>query len=73
MGLENFSSLLMDLHPFLWCRGEVVQRADAGVVMSNPARDTIKIPLARYATGDHLIKSISLEKTQSFVSGFCYA
>ena len=32
---------------------------------SNPARVKIKTPLARKATGDPLIKSISLEKTQS--------
>ena len=31
------------------------------------------IPLVRKATGSHLIKSIHLEKTQSHVSGFCYA
>ena len=33
----------------------------------------IGILLVRKATGNHLIKSTSLEKTQNPVSGFCYA
>ena len=40
---------------------------------SNPARVTIKIPLAREATGNHLIQFTSLKNTQSPVSGLCYA
>ena len=40
---------------------------------SNPARVTIKIRLARKATGNHLIKSTFLEKARGLVSGFCYA
>ena len=31
-----------------------------------------KIPLGKKATGNHLVKSTSLEKAQSPVSGFCY-
>ena len=33
----------------------------------------LKTPLVRKVMGNHLIKSTSLEKTQSPVSGFCYA
>ena len=33
----------------------------------------LKTPLARKATGNHLMRSTSLGKTQSPVSGFCYA
>ena len=33
----------------------------------------LKVRLARKAKGNHLIKSTSLEKTQSSVYGFCYA
>ena len=43
-----------------------------GFVSSIPARVTIKAPLVRKATGNHLVKSTSLEKTRSPVSGFCY-
>ena len=39
----------------------------------NPTLVTIKMPLAREAMGNHLMKSTSLEKTRSPVSGFCYA
>ena len=35
--------------------------------------DSMKLLLVRKATGNHLIKSTSLEKAQSPVSGFCYA
>ena len=34
--------------------------------------NSMKILLARKATGNHLMNSTSLEKTQSPVSGFCY-
>ena len=36
-----------------------------GVVSSNPTRVTIKAPLMRKATGNHLIESTFLEKTQT--------
>ena len=42
------------------------------VVSLNPTRVTIKALLLGKATGRHLIKSTSLEKTQIPVSGFCY-
>ena len=35
-------------------------------------RRTMKTPLVRKATGNHPVKSISLETTHSPVSGFCY-
>ena len=35
---------------------------NTGIVSSNPARVPIKTPLLRKATGNHFIKSISLEK-----------
>ena len=44
-----------------------------GVFSSNPTRATIKTPLVRNATGNHLIKSTSLENTKMPTSGFCYA
>ena len=44
-----------------------------GLVSSNPAHVTIKGALMRKATGNHLIKSTSLEKYLSPVSGFCFA
>ena len=50
----------------------IVVKRNTGVVSSNPARVTIKTPLARKSTGNHLIKSTSLEKAQSPVSGFCH-
>ena len=40
---------------------------------SNPAHVTVKLQLMRKATGNHLIKSISLEQIQKPVSVFCYA
>ena len=45
----------------------------AGVVSSNPARVTMETPLAREEIENHLIMSISLEKTQTPVSAFCQA
>ena len=39
----------------------------------NPTHVTIKVPLMRKTTGNHLKKSVSLERTQSPVSGFCNA
>ena len=59
-----------------WCRGEVVKHADShntGVVSSIPPCVTFKKPLVRRATGNYLMNSTSLEKTQSPVSCFCYA
>ena len=44
-----------------------------GVVSSIPPCVTFETPLARKATGNHLMNSTSVEKTQSPVSGFCYA
>ena len=46
---------------------------DTRVVSSSPTRVTIKTPLVRKVTGNHLIKPTSLEKDQRPVSGFCYA
>ena len=46
---------------------------NAEVVSSIPHCVPIKTPFARNATGNHLIKSTSLEKTQCPISGFCYA
>ena len=43
----------------------------AGVISSNPARATMTTPLVRKATGNHLMKSTSLETTQSPVASFC--
>ena len=59
-----------------WCRGAMfisVQTHDTRVVSLSPTRVTIKTPLERKAMGNHLIKSTSLEKALSTVSGFCYA
>ena len=50
-----------------------MQTHNVEVVSSNPARVTIKTQLVRKATRNHLVKSTSIEKTQSPVSGFCYA
>ena len=44
-----------------------------GAVSSIPPCVTFETPLARKATENHLTNSTSLEKTQSPVSGFCYA
>ena len=49
-----------------------VRNHNVEVVSSNPARVTIKTPLARNATGNHLTKSTSLEKHQRTSSGFFY-
>ena len=53
----------------------MVKHADSqtGVVSLIPACVTLKTPLVRKATGNHLMNSTSLENTQSPVSGFCYA
>ena len=40
---------------------------------SSPTRGAMKTPLVMEATGNHLIKSTSIENTQGPVSGFCYA
>ena len=47
-----------------------VKTHNARVVGSNPASVTIETPLVRKAMGNHLIKSTSLEKPESLVSGF---
>ena len=39
----------------------------AGVLSSNPVRVTMKTPLVRKATGNHLVKSTSLECTKNLV------
>ena len=57
---------------FPWCSGLGVLGHNTGDVSMNHTRVTIKTPLVRKATGNHLIKSTSLEKAQSPVSGFCY-
>ena len=44
-----------------------------GVVSSIPPCVTLKAPFMRKATENHIMNSTSLEKTQSPVSGFCYA
>ena len=47
---------------------------NTGAMSSNPAaRVTKEMPLARKATGNHIITSTSLEKTPTSISGFCYA
>ena len=46
---------------------------NTGIATSNPTRITMETPLARKATGSHLIKSTSLEKAQSLVFSFCDA
>ena len=46
---------------------------NAGVVSSNPARVTIKKPLARKATGTQPPKSTSIETTHGRVSAFSHA
>ena len=46
---------------------------DAGVVISNATRVTMKTQLMRKATGNHLMKPTSLENAPSRVSGFYYA
>ena len=46
---------------------------DTGAANSNPARVTIKALLAMKATGNLFIMFTALKKTQSPVSGFCYA
>ena len=48
-----------------------VQTHNTEVVGLNPARVIIRAPLAKKATRNHLIRSTSLEKTHSPVSGFC--
>ena len=45
--------------------GFSVRTYNTGVVSSNPTRVTIKTPLARKATGNHLIKSTFLGETQT--------
>ena len=50
-----------------WYRGKTCGLITRGL-SSNPARVTIKIPLARKATVNHLIKSTFLEETQSPLS-----
>ena len=50
-----------------------MQTHNIGVVSSIPPCVIFKTPLVRKATGNHLMNSTSLEKTQSPVSGFCYA
>ena len=50
-----------------------VQTHNAGVITSIPPCVAFKTPLVRKATGNHLMNSTSLERTQSAVSGFCYA
>ena len=60
----------------VWCRGVVVlsvQTHNAEIASSNPARLTIKTPLVKTATGNHLINATSLVKTQSSVSGFYHS
>ena len=56
-----------------WCSGAVVQWSgtrthNTEVVSSIPPCVTIKTPLVRKATGNHLTKSPSLEETESSVS-----
>ena len=46
---------------------------NTAVVGSIPPCVTFKIPLVRKATGNRLMNSTSLEKTQGPVSGFCSA
>ena len=46
---------------------------NTGVVRLIPPCVTLKTSLVRKATGKRLMNSTSLEKTQSPVSGFCYA
>ena len=46
---------------------------NTALVSSIPPCVTFKTPLVRKAMGNHLMNSTSLEKTQSLVSGFCYA
>ena len=46
---------------------------NAGVASSIPSCVTIEMSLARKVMESHLIKSTSLENTQTPVSGFCYA
>ena len=69
-------SSLLPIHDVLslsqWCRGVVIKRVDPNT-SSNRARVTMKTPSVRKATGNHLMNSTSLEKTQSPVSGWCYA
>ena len=45
---------------------------NTGVVRSIHPCVVFKTPLVRTATGNHLMNSTSLEKSQSPVSGFCY-
>ena len=47
------------------CCDVVVKHGDSelGVVSCNPVRVTMKTPMARKATGNHLMKSTSLYKT----------
>ena len=68
-------ALNIDLCCLEWCRGVVVKHVNSqyrGVSSISP-RDTFKTPLVMKATGNYLMNSISLEKTQSLVSGFRYA
>ena len=46
---------------------------NTGLVSSIPPCVTFKTPFVRKATGNHLMNSTSLDKTQSPVSGFRYA
>ena len=63
-------------NPFLPClsfpSGVGVRTHNTGVVSSKITRVT-KTQSVRKATGSQLIKSISVEKSQGSVSGFCYA
>ena len=42
-----------------------VRSHNAGVIISNPARVTIKAPLSRTATGNHLVKFTSVQKLRA--------
>ena len=75
----TFKQNVYDFHPHIATNSDAVvywlsmRSHNAGVVSLIPPFVTVKMPLVRKVTGNHLIKSTSLEKTQNPVSGFCYA
>ena len=69
--VTNFAIALKNFSPSVqWLS---VQTHKIGVVSFTPGSVTMKTPLVMNTTGSYLIVSISLEKTQSPVSGFFYA
>ena len=75
IAMYGYLCLAMYARLCMWRSGEVVNRVNPynkRVISSNLARVTIKTTLMRKAMENHLIKSNSLEKSQSPLSDYCY-